>query len=103
MTRRTVRTSQAFFDQLDEQLGTSRGPNGEPSATDFLVVELPAIVEAFATRFDEPPVSTSCPKPSRACRTPGWRSALVRAFAVYGLSMADDSVELIGVEIDLAS
>jgi hypothetical protein len=26
---------------------------------------------------------------------------LVRAFAVYGLRMADDSVELIGVEIDL--
>ncbi len=55
MTRRIVRTSQAFFDQLDQRLGTSRGPSGEPSATDFLVVELPAIVEAFATRFDELP------------------------------------------------
>lgn len=29
------------------QLGDTRGPNGEPSATDFLVLELPAIVEAF--------------------------------------------------------
>lgn len=25
---------------------------------------------------------------------------LVKAFAVYGLRMADDSVELIGIEID---
>ena len=28
---------------------------------------------------------------------------LVRAFAVYGLLMSDDSVELIGIEIDTAS
>lgn len=55
MTRRVVRASPAFFDQLDTQLGAERGPHGEPSATDFLVVEVPAIVEAFAARFDELP------------------------------------------------
>jgi hypothetical protein len=27
---------------------------------------------------------------------------LVRAFAVYGLLMSDDSIELIGVELDMA-
>ena len=35
--RRVVRVSQAFFDQLDEQLPPERGPEGEPSATDFVV------------------------------------------------------------------
>jgi hypothetical protein len=55
VTRRAVRISPAFFDQLDRRLGPARGPLGEPSATDFLVVELPAVVEAFATRFDELP------------------------------------------------
>lgn len=99
MTRRTVRTSQAFFDQLDGQLGTSRGPNGEPTATDFLVVELPAIVEAFATRFDELPEAVEGVPHARMAIGTG---ALVSAFAVYGLLMADDSVELIGVEIDLS-
>lgn len=96
--RRTVRTSPAFFQQLDIQLGDTRGPNGEPSATDFLVFELPAIVEAFATRFDDLPEAVEGVPDARMAIGTG---KLVRAFAVYGLLMADDSVELIGVEIDL--
>lgn len=40
---------------LDTQLRPDRGPNGEPSATDFLVIELPEIVDAFAVGFDELP------------------------------------------------
>lgn len=38
--RRTVRVDQAFFDDLDRQLGSDRGPNGEPSSTDFIVIDL---------------------------------------------------------------
>jgi hypothetical protein len=34
----------AFFEQLDRQLGPNGGPDGQPSATDFLVIELPAAV-----------------------------------------------------------
>lgn len=52
--RREVRVSEAFFNQLDVQLGPSRRPGGQPSATDYLVMELPAIVERFATEFDSP-------------------------------------------------
>jgi len=98
VTRRVVRTSPAFFDQLDRQLGQSRGPNGEPSATDFPVLELPAVVEAFATRFDELPEAVEgIPEARMAIGT----GKLVPAFAVYGLLVTDGSVELIGVEIDL--
>ena len=50
--RRVVRVSPAFFEQLDEQLGSVRGDAGEPSATDFLVIDLPASVERFATDFE---------------------------------------------------
>jgi len=46
--RREVRVAESLFDELDLQLGSERGPNGEPSATDFLVVDLPTVVEAFA-------------------------------------------------------
>jgi hypothetical protein len=53
VTRRTVRVDQQFFTELDAQLDESRGPNGEPSASDFLLIELPTIAEAFAARFDE--------------------------------------------------
>lgn len=100
MKRRIVRTSSAFFDQLDEQLGESRGPNGEPSATDFLVFELPAVVDAFATRFDELPEAVEGVSEAPMAIGTG---TLVRAFAVYGLVMVDDFVELIGVEIDLGT
>ena len=47
-----VRVAEDFFEQLDERLGPGRGPSGQPSATDFLVMELPAVVERFATDFD---------------------------------------------------
>jgi hypothetical protein len=50
--RRVVRVSPAFFDQLDEQLGADRGDASQPSATDFLVIDLPPFVERFATDFE---------------------------------------------------
>ena len=45
----------AFFEQLDQQLLQDRGGAGAPSATDFLVLDLPVIVERFATAFDDLP------------------------------------------------
>ena len=50
--RRTVRVTDEFFSQLDDNLGSERGSNGEPSVTDFLVFDLPNVVERFATGFD---------------------------------------------------
>ena len=50
--RRVVRVTDAFFEQLDDVLGIDRGPNGEPSASDFIVLELPPIVDRFATDFE---------------------------------------------------
>lgn len=50
--RRIVRVSSSFFDQLDEQLRAERGDDGEPSAADFVVIELPAVIERFATSFE---------------------------------------------------
>ena len=100
MTRRIVRASTAFFEDLDRQLGPYRGPHGEPSATDFLVIEVPAIVEQFATGFNTLPEAVEGVAEARMVIGTG---RLVRAFAVYGLLMSDDSVELIGIEIDTAS
>jgi len=39
--------------RADAQRYESRGPNGEPSASDFSLIELPTIAEACAERFDE--------------------------------------------------
>jgi hypothetical protein len=39
VTRRVVRVDSQFFADLDAQLGDTRGPNGEPSSSDFLLLE----------------------------------------------------------------
>jgi hypothetical protein len=40
--RKTVRVSREVFEELDEVLGTERGPGGRPSINDFLTLELTA-------------------------------------------------------------
>lgn len=53
--RREVRATLDFFHDLDRQLPTERGPNGEPSTSDFQTFELFEIVEKFAVGFNELP------------------------------------------------
>ncbi len=95
--RRVVRVAPAFFEQLDQQLGSDRGPNGEASATDFLVFDLPTIVDEFAARFDELQEAIAGAPAARMLIGTG---RLVRAFVVYGLLSDDDAVDLIGIEVD---
>jgi hypothetical protein len=91
VTRRIVRASTAFFEDLDRQLGPDRGPHGEPSVTDFFVIEVPAIVEQFGTGFDTLPEAVEGLAEARMVIG---THRLVRAFAAYGLLINDDSVEL---------
>jgi hypothetical protein len=62
-----------------------------------VVIELPAIVERFATDFEGLPEVLDGAPSGRMLIAPG---LLVRAFAVYGLLMADSSIELVGITID---
>jgi hypothetical protein len=96
--RRTVRVTDAFFEQLDAQLGAERGPHGEPSGTDFLVLELPPIVERFAPGFDDLPEVVAGLPAARVLIASG---ILVRGVAVYGLLVSDGRIDLVGVELDL--
>jgi hypothetical protein len=96
--RRIVRVTEAFFAQLDEQLGPDRGAGGQPSATDFLVLDLPTVVERFATEFESLPEVADGFSAARFIIAPG---VLVRAFAVYGLLLAGGSIDIIGLELDL--
>jgi hypothetical protein len=95
--RRQVRVADSFFDMLDSQLGPDRGADGEPSATDFLVMEFPAVVERFATAFESLPEIVDGFGGGRMLIAPGM---LVRAFVVYGLLITDGTIELIGLDID---
>jgi hypothetical protein len=96
--RRVVRVTGAFFAQLDGQLGAVRGESGEPSATDFLVIDLPVIVDRFSTHFEDLPVAVEGVLSTRLLILTG---RLARAIAVQGLLAPDGGIDLIGIEIDL--
>jgi hypothetical protein len=96
-SRRVVRVTDAFFELLDDALGIDRGPNGEPSASDFIVLELPAIVDRFATDFEGLPEIVEGVPAGRMLITSG---VLVRAVAVFGLAISDTTIDLIGVTIE---
>ena len=95
--RREVRATQAFFEELDQQLGDERGPNGEPSSYDFQSYELLAIVERFADDWDRLPELISGRDYYRVFVGAGM---VVRAFVVTAQLASDGAVELIGIEID---
>jgi len=95
--RRIVRVDPAFFDQLDLQLGEERGPNGEPSSGDFLLVDLPLIAEAFATQFDTLATPISGRPDYRSHLTSGM---LVPRVLVTGQLGKDDVITLMSVSID---
>ncbi len=97
-TRRPVRVDQAFFDDLDLQLGSNRGPNGEPSSTDFIVIDLPTIVDEFADNFDALPIAYPDRPDYRILVVGG---TLAAASVVIGQLVADGSIVLLGIELDL--
>ena len=95
--RRTVRTTQSFFVDLDRQLPSERGPNGEPSAHDFQVFELLRIVEVFATAFDDLPTLIRGRDDYRILITTG---IFVSRLAVVGQLVSDNAIELIELDLD---
>ncbi len=100
MTRRIVRVTDDLFEDLDRYLGPERGPNGEPSAMDFLRIDLMPIVDAIAERFDELPEAIPGHHDYRILITAG---RLVPRISVMGMLTPDGTVELIQLDLDLDS
>ncbi len=98
--RLVVRVSRVVFDEIDRVFGTERGPHGEPSANDFLTIDLLPIVDAFATGFDDLPEVIQGRPDYRILISNG---VLVRAVAVIGQLVSDGSVELINIRVDTAT
>lgn len=96
--RRTVRITPAFFDDLDRQLRSERGPNGEPSVHDFEVNDLLPIVDEFATRFDELAELISGRTDYRILIAAG---SLVPRYVVTAQLATDGAVELVQIDLDL--
>jgi hypothetical protein len=96
-SRRVVRATASFFEDLDRQLPPERGPDGEPSTNDSQVFELLRIVERFATGFDELPELIPGRADYRVLVGPG---VLVSGFSVIAQLSADGAVELLQLDID---
>jgi len=95
--RRIVRSTSAFFQDLDRQLRPERGPNGEPSTTDFQTFELLRIVERFATGFDDMPRLIEGRDDYRVFITSG---TLVPGISVIGQLARGGAVELVQLDLD---
>jgi hypothetical protein len=95
-----VRATTSFFEDLDRQLHSERGPNGEPSTTDFQTFELLNIVERFAAGFEELPELVPGRSDYRVLIAAG---ALIRAYTVVGQLRPDGAVELLTLELDLGT
>lgn len=98
--RRDVRPTSDFFDDLHRQLPAERGEDGSLSRTDFELYELLAILDRFATGWEDLPPLIPGRDDYRVLIATG---RLVRAYAVHGQLAADGVVELVFLRIDVGS
>lgn len=81
--RRRVRVAQAFFDRLDELLADERGVDGTPSSADFLLHDMPAVIDRLAESYEPSTVPIAAGSETRVLITSGH---LVEFMAVYTFS-----------------
>ena len=89
--------TESFFDQVDDLLPKHRGPNGEPSATDFIVIDLPPIVDQLATQLDSRPEIVEGLSSTRMVIGSG---RLVARFVVFAVELSDGLIDVIGLDVD---
>jgi hypothetical protein len=95
--RRQVRVAQSFFDRLDELLPPERGPRGQPSTVDFLLHEMPTIIDGLAQDYEAVTTALTALSEVRVLITAG---LLIPYIAVYAVIAPDHAIELIYLEID---
>lgn len=95
--RRQVRVAQSFFDRLDQLLPSQRSTSGRPSATDFLLHELPPIIDRLAENFE---ASTTVVADDPEIHVLVAGGLLVDFLSVYAVLSTDGSVEVIYLELD---
>jgi hypothetical protein len=87
----------AFSNNSGELLPNERGENSEPSITDFLVIEVPVIVERFANGFDGLAEIVDGVPAGRMLIASG---LLVSMFVAFDILLVDGSIEVVGLDID---
>ena len=96
--RRIVKITTSFEADIDAQLPEERGADGQPSRLDFLLYELPTIMEVFATRYDQLPNVAGAPPNVKSFVG---RGTLVAYYFVAGKLTEDATVELQLIDIEI--
>ncbi len=94
---RAVRFLPFFFDQLDDYLGDQRGEDGSPSATDFLLFDLPRVRDLLAADFEG---CTLPVPPGNDVRIFSGVGGLVQGFCLFAELSKDDAVEVLAIVFD---
>lgn len=95
--RRQVRVAPSFFDRLDELLPEERSATGVASTADFLLHEIPPLIDLLAVDYEATTVEIRGVREVRVLIATG---VLVAHLAVFVVLADDDAVEIIYLEID---
>jgi hypothetical protein len=94
--RRLVRVAPGFFDRLDELLSSERSATGTPSATDFLLHEIPPIIDRLAEDYETATTMVPSLPGVRVLVSAGF---LVPYMSVYTVVAADGAVEIVYLDL----
>lgn len=97
--RRQVRVTEHFFVRLDELLPDSRTADGGPSATDFILHDMPAIIDRLADDYEGSTLPVDGTPQIRMLIAAGM---LVPFFVVYATIAPDNAIEILYLDIDRA-
>lgn len=95
--RRQVRVAPSFFDRLDELLPDERTASGVASTADFLLHEIPPLIDVLATDYEAATLDVAGVPDVRVLVATG---VLVARLALYVVLADDGAVEIIYLEID---
>lgn len=86
-----------FFERLDELLPSERSPSGLPSTTDFLLHEMPSVIDRLASNFEGVTIPAVRVSDVRLLITAG---VFGRHLAFYVALAPDGWIEILYLEID---
>ena len=95
--RRQVRVTDQFFDRLDYLLPQERSADGMPSGADFLLHEMPKIIDALAEDYLGTTLPVEGVDDVRMLITSG---IMVAFIVVYVVVAADGGIEIVSLELE---
>ncbi len=95
--RRQVRVSPSFLDRLDELLPAEHSASGAPSTANFLLHEIPPLIDVLAVDYDATTLAVESVPGVRVLIAAG---VLVPYVALSTVVASDGAIEIIYLEVD---